>query len=92
MSDKITYRKGYPSKKSILFLIEQFRKNNQNFIVHKLDAYGYTHTIVWSNFQTQEKVEDFISFLNEYNIEVGLYRPKIDNATNGSLQILKKIL
>lgn len=88
MAIKITYKKGYPTKKCLREIFVEYNIHG----LSNLDSYGYTHALVFSQWgagnQINEEMLNFVDTLNELGIKVSKFR-EAKSPTTGLIELKK---
>ena len=90
MAVKITYRKGYPTKKCIRALLDE---NNIHGVL-AMDGYDQTHSIHWGQWGSSTSINDtmlsFVDKLTALGIKVSSFK-EAHSPTTGNMKFEKKI-
>jgi len=85
VSVKITYRKGYPTKKSIKALLSHFNIHG----VYAMDSYDLTHSIIWGGNSKNSEMLGFVDSISELGVKVISFK-EANSPSTGSITFAKK--
>ena len=86
MATKIIYRNGYPTKKSIKALLNEYNIHG----VMSMDSYESTHSICWGGNSKNENMLNFVDTLSNLGIKVSKFKAA-NSPTTGSITFEKVI-
>lgn len=88
---EIIYRKGLPTKKSLLALISEFDNHDFELRLKLSSIYPSSPRLIWSSTIIQGRIYEFIDFAIERGLSFGKIKDYDSlSASVGSLEILNK--
>lgn len=86
MAVNLTYKEGYPTKKCIKALLAEFGITHG---INSMDAYGFNHSIAWSNQVINEEMLNFVDYISALGVKVSQFR-EYDSPMTGSITFAKQ--